>query len=186
MLTCISFCHSVFGFLAGSTLAGASVYYYILKEFRLSNETLKGDIYVRYCIWKKARHTILWAVHDLGCLSVLGLAVYLPVSVSLWPGSIFGWPLRESRMQAGLVSGEGFPAPLSWKPAGCCPLIRTLEAFFLFLFPSRFCNSKICLPAILRFPFFPPLSPDDLRRVTIDSRYMSWYERWLRLWISLL
>ncbi|EGD95387.1 hypothetical protein TMEN_4103 [Trichophyton mentagrophytes] len=40
----------VFGFLAGSTLAGASVYYYILKEFRLSNETLKGDIYVRYCI----------------------------------------------------------------------------------------------------------------------------------------
>ncbi|KAM5430491.1 hypothetical protein McanMca71_007193 [Microsporum canis] len=35
----------LFGFLAGSTLAGASVYYYILKEFRLSNETLKGDIY---------------------------------------------------------------------------------------------------------------------------------------------
>ncbi|KAK2848525.1 hypothetical protein FQN49_005637 [Arthroderma sp. PD_2] len=40
----------LFGFLAGSTVAGASVYYYILEEFRLSNEMLTEDIYVRYCI----------------------------------------------------------------------------------------------------------------------------------------
>ncbi|KAF3480376.1 uncharacterized protein GIQ15_05723 [Arthroderma uncinatum] len=38
------------GFFAGSTVAGASIYYYILEEFRMSNEALTGDIYVRYCI----------------------------------------------------------------------------------------------------------------------------------------
>ena len=37
---------SLFGFLLGSTLAGASVYYYILEEYKLSNEMLTEDIYV--------------------------------------------------------------------------------------------------------------------------------------------
>ncbi|EAS35702.1 uncharacterized protein CIMG_01056 [Coccidioides immitis RS] len=40
----------IFGFLFGSTVAGASVYYYILQEYRLSNDMLTEDIYVRYCI----------------------------------------------------------------------------------------------------------------------------------------
>ncbi|EEP76155.1 predicted protein [Uncinocarpus reesii 1704] len=35
----------IFGFLFGSTVAGASIYYYILEEYRLSNETLTEDIY---------------------------------------------------------------------------------------------------------------------------------------------
>ncbi|KAJ5959613.1 uncharacterized protein N7479_006763 [Penicillium vulpinum] len=34
----------VFGFLAGSVAAGASVYYYILGEYRLANEMLSDDI----------------------------------------------------------------------------------------------------------------------------------------------
>ncbi|KAI9846881.1 MAG: hypothetical protein M1837_003493 [Sclerophora amabilis] len=34
-----------FGFLLGSTLAGAGVYYYILEEYRVSNELLTEDIY---------------------------------------------------------------------------------------------------------------------------------------------
>ncbi|KAJ5513477.1 hypothetical protein N7463_003029 [Penicillium fimorum] len=33
-----------FGFLAGSVAAGASVYYYILGEYRLANEMLSDDI----------------------------------------------------------------------------------------------------------------------------------------------
>jgi hypothetical protein len=37
----------LFGFLLGSTLAGASVYYYILEEYKVSNELLTEDIYVR-------------------------------------------------------------------------------------------------------------------------------------------
>jgi len=37
----------LFGFLLGSTLAGASVYYYILEEYKISNEMLTEDIYVR-------------------------------------------------------------------------------------------------------------------------------------------
>lgn len=41
---------SVFGFLLGSSLAGAAVYYYILDEYKVSNELLTEDIYVRYCI----------------------------------------------------------------------------------------------------------------------------------------
>jgi hypothetical protein len=40
----------LFGFFLGSTLAGASVYYYILEEYKVSNEMLTEDIYVRYCI----------------------------------------------------------------------------------------------------------------------------------------
>ncbi|GES63697.1 hypothetical protein Ao3042_10658 [Aspergillus terreus] len=35
----------VFGFLAGTVAAGASVYYYILGEYRISNEMLNEDIY---------------------------------------------------------------------------------------------------------------------------------------------
>ena len=38
---------SIFGFLLGSTLSGAAVYYYILEEYRVSNELLTEDIYVR-------------------------------------------------------------------------------------------------------------------------------------------
>jgi hypothetical protein len=40
----------MFGFLLGSTVAGAAVYYYILDEYKVSNELLTEDIYVRYCI----------------------------------------------------------------------------------------------------------------------------------------
>lgn len=38
------------GFLLGSTLTGAGVYYYILEEYKVSNELLTEDIYVRLCI----------------------------------------------------------------------------------------------------------------------------------------
>ncbi|MCJ1449997.1 hypothetical protein MMC28_000325 [Mycoblastus sanguinarius] len=37
----------MFGFLLGSTLAGAGTYYYILEEYKVSNELLTEDIYVR-------------------------------------------------------------------------------------------------------------------------------------------
>ncbi|MCJ1354201.1 MAG: hypothetical protein MMC33_004188 [Icmadophila ericetorum] len=40
----------LFGFLSGATLAGAGVYYYILEEYKVSNELLTEDIYVRVCI----------------------------------------------------------------------------------------------------------------------------------------
>ena len=40
----------LFGFLLGSTLAGASVYYYILEEYKVSNELLTEDIYVRHSV----------------------------------------------------------------------------------------------------------------------------------------
>ncbi|KAI4135165.1 MAG: hypothetical protein LQ347_000900 [Umbilicaria vellea] len=35
----------LFGFLLGSTLTGAGVYYYILDEYKVSNELLTEDIY---------------------------------------------------------------------------------------------------------------------------------------------
>ncbi|KAI1846743.1 hypothetical protein JX265_008953 [Neoarthrinium moseri] len=40
----------LFGFLLGSTLAGAGVYTYVLQEYKASNELLTEDIYVRFCI----------------------------------------------------------------------------------------------------------------------------------------
>ncbi|KAL8736667.1 MAG: hypothetical protein Q9166_000033 [cf. Caloplaca sp. 2 TL-2023] len=35
----------MFGFLLGTTFAGAGTYYYILNEYRVSNELLTEDIY---------------------------------------------------------------------------------------------------------------------------------------------
>lgn len=46
----------LFGFLLGSVAAGASVYYYILKEYRVSNELLTEDIYVGFQSWCCARN----------------------------------------------------------------------------------------------------------------------------------
>jgi hypothetical protein len=37
----------LFGFLLGATAAGAGMYYYVLEEYRVSNELLTEDIYVR-------------------------------------------------------------------------------------------------------------------------------------------
>jgi len=39
--------HSIFGFLFGVTTAGASLYYYVIDEYKVSNELLMEDIYVR-------------------------------------------------------------------------------------------------------------------------------------------
>jgi hypothetical protein len=39
-------CCRIFGFLLGSTLTGAGVYYYVLEEYKVSNELLTNDIYV--------------------------------------------------------------------------------------------------------------------------------------------
>ena len=38
----------LFGFFLGSTLTGAGIYYYVLDEYKVSNELLTEDIYVRH------------------------------------------------------------------------------------------------------------------------------------------
>lgn len=35
------------GFLLGATLAGSGLYYYVIDDYRVSNELLTEDIYVR-------------------------------------------------------------------------------------------------------------------------------------------
>jgi hypothetical protein len=37
---------SIFGFLLGSTISGAGLYYYVVDEYRVSNELLTEDVYV--------------------------------------------------------------------------------------------------------------------------------------------
>ncbi|KAI9824027.1 MAG: hypothetical protein M1826_007560 [Phylliscum demangeonii] len=37
--------NSLFGFLLGSTLSGAGLYYYVVEEYKVSNELLAEDIY---------------------------------------------------------------------------------------------------------------------------------------------
>ena len=37
---------SLFGFLLGSVLAGGGLYYYVVDEYKVSNELLTEDIYV--------------------------------------------------------------------------------------------------------------------------------------------
>ena len=47
------------GFFVGATLAGASVWFYILQEYRVSNEMLGEDVYVSlllcFCGWGAVR-----------------------------------------------------------------------------------------------------------------------------------
>jgi hypothetical protein len=38
--------HSIFGFLLGSVLAGSGLYYYVVDEYKVSNELLTEDVYV--------------------------------------------------------------------------------------------------------------------------------------------
>jgi hypothetical protein len=42
------------GFLLGATLAGSGMYYYVLNEYRVSNEVLTEDMFVRLPghLWK--------------------------------------------------------------------------------------------------------------------------------------
>ncbi|MCJ1326626.1 hypothetical protein MMC10_003291 [Thelotrema lepadinum] len=40
----------LFGFLLGSSVAAYSTYYWVLEEYRVANEMLTEDIYVRLCI----------------------------------------------------------------------------------------------------------------------------------------
>lgn len=39
--------NSIFGFLAGSVTAGAGMYYYVMEEYKVANQLLSEDIYVR-------------------------------------------------------------------------------------------------------------------------------------------
>lgn len=51
--------YRLFGFLLGSTLAGAGVYYYVLDEYKVSNGLLSEDIYVRlYILVLHLTHTV--------------------------------------------------------------------------------------------------------------------------------
>ncbi|KAJ2906072.1 hypothetical protein MKZ38_003109 [Zalerion maritima] len=53
----------LFGFLLGSTLAGSGVYYYVLQEYKASNELLTEDIYaLQNAITRVAQH--LTSVED--------------------------------------------------------------------------------------------------------------------------
>lgn len=45
--TLIHNAYRVFGFLLGSVTAGVAMWYYILKEYRVANEMLTDDIFVR-------------------------------------------------------------------------------------------------------------------------------------------
>jgi hypothetical protein len=36
--------YSLFGFLLGSTITGAASYYYVLDDYRMSNELLSNDV----------------------------------------------------------------------------------------------------------------------------------------------
>lgn len=45
--TLTMFCSgSIFGFLLGSVLAGSGLYYYVVDEYKVSNELLTEDVYV--------------------------------------------------------------------------------------------------------------------------------------------
>jgi hypothetical protein len=40
----------IFGFLLGSVLAGSGLYYYVVDEYKVSNELLTEDVYVSFAL----------------------------------------------------------------------------------------------------------------------------------------
>ncbi|KAK0514844.1 hypothetical protein JMJ35_002223 [Cladonia borealis] len=53
----------MFGFLLGSTFAGAGTYYYILEEYKVSNELLTEDIYALQAAVQKI-HTYVSSLEE--------------------------------------------------------------------------------------------------------------------------
>ncbi|KAL2058949.1 hypothetical protein ABVK25_000241 [Lepraria finkii] len=53
----------IFGFLLGATLAGAGTYYYILEEYKVSNELLTEDIYALQAAVQKI-HTYVTSLEE--------------------------------------------------------------------------------------------------------------------------
>lgn len=62
----------LFGFLTGSVVAGAVVYYYILGEYRISNNMLTEDIDVRSCLFNLSVFRSLRAIYVRTRLIVIG------------------------------------------------------------------------------------------------------------------
>lgn len=48
------------GFLLGATMSGAGMYYYVIDEYRVSNQLLTEDIYVRCIFIKCLRRKLTW------------------------------------------------------------------------------------------------------------------------------
>ena len=55
-LTNAVFMRSLFGFLLGSVLAGGGLYYYVIDEYKVSNELLTEDIYVCLSLLSQRPH----------------------------------------------------------------------------------------------------------------------------------
>lgn len=53
----------LFGFLVGATLAGSGSYYYVLQDYKASNELLQDDIYVRCWGQCNPPSHALWLLH---------------------------------------------------------------------------------------------------------------------------
>jgi len=53
----------LFGFLLGATITGAGVYYYILEEYKVSNELLTEDIYALQAAVQKI-HTYVTGLEE--------------------------------------------------------------------------------------------------------------------------
>ena len=62
----------LFGFLTGSVVAGAVVYYYILGEYRISNSMLTEDIDVRSCLFGLSAFHSLRTIYVRTRLIVIG------------------------------------------------------------------------------------------------------------------
>ena len=53
----------IFGFLLGSVLAGSGLYYYVVDEYKVSNELLTEDVYVSLALGThriSSRHIIAY------------------------------------------------------------------------------------------------------------------------------
>lgn len=75
----VSQTNRLFGFLLGATLAGTGSYYYILQDYKTSNELLQDDIYVRYRIRRCFKHCLACCAAISPCSGALFAPRFLPL-----------------------------------------------------------------------------------------------------------
>lgn len=89
--------NSLFGFFFGSTLAGSAVYYYVLQEYKTSNELLTGDIYVRLCVYRPCPRHFFTILPD--CSRYLTATFKSPSNLPDEAGSLTNCSYRRCSMR---------------------------------------------------------------------------------------
>lgn len=151
---CTNHTRRVFGFLCGAVAAGASIYYYVLGDYRTSNEMLNQDISVSFAFaswrstswinWLNARTLLPWP-----CLAYPGNGFLLCIGSSICYYEITILHLRAGRKGRSAEEEIGISLFSGIHPhcIYSCKItpIWTFELYYFFTWSTCFWNDTLLL-----------------------------------------